>query len=74
MTAEVREETNQIRDVNVRWAHVIVEGHTVEQVLSFDVPIPFETGKSMIWQAAGNRRGFRQYPSSAASPGPCWTT
>ena len=37
MTAEVREETNQIRDVNVRWAHVIVEGHTVEQVLSFDV-------------------------------------
>ena len=37
MTAEVREETNQIRDVNVRWAHVIVEGHTVEQVLSFNI-------------------------------------
>ncbi len=37
MTAEVREQTGQIRNVNVRWAHVVVEGHTVEQVLSFDV-------------------------------------
>ena len=37
MTAEVREKTGQIRDVNVRWAHVIVEGHTVEQILSFNI-------------------------------------
>ena len=37
MTAEVTERTAQIRGVNVRWADVIVAGHTVEQVLSFDV-------------------------------------
>ena len=37
MTAEVVELTGQIRGVNVRWADVIVAGHTVEQVLSFDV-------------------------------------
>ena len=37
MTAEVVELTGQIRGVNVRWADVIVAGHTVEQVLSFDI-------------------------------------
>ena len=37
MTAEVREQTGEIRGVNVRWVNVIVAGHTVEQVLSFDV-------------------------------------
>ena len=37
MTAEVSEQTGEIRGVNVRWAHIIVEGHTVEQVLSFDI-------------------------------------
>ena len=37
MTAEVTERTGQIRGVNVRWADVIVAGHTIEQVLSFDV-------------------------------------
>ena len=37
MTAEVTERTGKIRGVNVRWVTVIVEDHTVEQVLSFDV-------------------------------------
>ncbi len=37
MPAEVRETVGEIRGVNVRWAHVIVEGHTVEQILSFDI-------------------------------------
>ena len=37
MTAEVTERTGQIRGVTVRWIDVIVEGHTVEQVLLFDV-------------------------------------
>ena len=37
MTAEVTEHTGEIRGVNVRWVFVMVEGHTVEQVLSFDV-------------------------------------
>ena len=37
MTAEVTERTGEIRGVNVRWVNVTVEGHTVEQVLSFDV-------------------------------------
>ena len=37
MTAKVTERTGQIRGVAVRWVDVIVAGHTVEQVLSFDV-------------------------------------
>ena len=37
MTAEVTERTGEIRGVNVRRVNVIVAGHTVEQVLSFDV-------------------------------------
>ena len=37
MTAEVTERAGQIRGVNVRWIDVIVKGHTVEQVLLFDV-------------------------------------
>ena len=37
MTAEVKEQVGKIRGVNVRWANVIVAGHTVEQILSFDV-------------------------------------
>ena len=37
MTAEVTERTGEIRGVNVRWVNVVVTGHTVEQVLSFDV-------------------------------------
>ena len=37
MTAEVTERTGQIRGVNVRWIEVIVQGHTVEQVLMYDV-------------------------------------
>ena len=37
MIAEVTERAGQIRGVNVRWIDVIVEGHTVEQVLLFDV-------------------------------------
>ena len=37
MTAEVKEQIGEIRGVNVRWASVIVAGHTVEQVLFFDV-------------------------------------
>ena len=37
MTARVTEKTGQIRGVNVRWIHVVVEGHTVEQMLQYDV-------------------------------------
>ena len=37
MGAEVRERTSNIRGVEVRWVDVIVAGHTIEQVLSFDV-------------------------------------
>lgn len=37
MTAEVTERTGEIRGVNVRWVEVVVSGHVVEQVLSFDV-------------------------------------
>ena len=37
MTAIVREQTGEIRGVKVRWVEVIVAGHTIEQVLSFDV-------------------------------------
>ena len=37
MTAEVKEHIGEIRGVKVRWIDVIVAGHTVEQVLSFDV-------------------------------------
>ena len=37
MTASVREQTGEIRGVQVRWVHVIVAGHTVEQVLCYDI-------------------------------------
>ena len=37
MTADVTERTGQIRGVNVRWVKIILAGHTVEQVLSYDV-------------------------------------
>ena len=37
MAAEVTEQTGEIRGVSVRWVTVKVAGHTVEQVLSFDV-------------------------------------
>ena len=37
MTAEVREQTGEIRSVQVRWLHVCVAGHTVEQVLCYAV-------------------------------------
>ena len=37
MPAEVREQIGEIRGVNVRWVNVIVAGHTVEQILSFDI-------------------------------------
>ena len=37
MTADVTEQTGQIRGVNVRWVNVILAGHTVEQVLSYDI-------------------------------------
>ena len=37
MPAEVTEQTAEIRGVNVRLATVTVAGHTVEQVLSFDI-------------------------------------
>ena len=37
MTAKVTERTGEIRGVNVRWIEVTVEGHTVEQVLLYDV-------------------------------------
>ena len=33
----VKEQTGEIRGVNGRWVSVIVAGHTVEQVLAFDV-------------------------------------
>lgn len=37
MTARVTEQSGEIRGVNVRWVHVSVEGHTVEQILMYDV-------------------------------------
>ncbi len=37
MVAEVRERTGEIRGVRVRWAEVLVEGHIVEQVLSYSI-------------------------------------
>ena len=37
MPAETKEQVGEIRGVNVRWVNVIVAGHTVEQILSFDV-------------------------------------
>lgn len=37
MTAEVTQRTGEIRGVSVRWIEVTVEGHTVEQVLMYDV-------------------------------------
>ena len=37
MTAEIREHAGEIRGVNTRWVEVIVGGHIVEQVLSYDV-------------------------------------
>ncbi len=37
MVAEVTERLGNIRGVDVRWVNVIVSGHTVEQVLLFDV-------------------------------------
>ena len=37
MRAEVRERTGDIRGVRVRWVDVLMAGHTVEQVLSFDI-------------------------------------
>ena len=37
MPAEVKEQIGEVRGVNVRWVDVIVAGHTVEQVLSFDI-------------------------------------
>ena len=36
MTASVREQTGEIRGVQVRRIHVIVSGHTVAQVLCYD--------------------------------------
>ncbi len=37
MVAEVHESSAEIRGVQVRWAEVVVEGHIVEHVLSYDV-------------------------------------
>ena len=37
MTASVREQTGEIRGVQVRWVHVTLAGHTVEQVLSYAI-------------------------------------
>ncbi len=37
MTAEVSAMTGEIRGVRVRWVNIIVAGHIVEQVLSYDV-------------------------------------
>ena len=37
MPAEVSEHTGEIRGVKVRWVTVRVAGHTLEQVLSYDV-------------------------------------
>ena len=48
MTAEVTERTAQLRGVNVRWADVIVAGHTVEQVLSFDVAEAEAVGSHLL--------------------------
>lgn len=37
MTARVAEQSGEIRGVNVRWIEVMVAGHTVEQILQYDV-------------------------------------
>ncbi len=37
MLASVTETTGEIRGIQVRWVSVIVSGHTVEQVLSYDI-------------------------------------
>ena len=37
MNTEVSETTGEIRGVQVRWATVTLKGHTIEQVLSYDV-------------------------------------
>ena len=37
MRAAVTDQTGEIRGVRVRWVNVMVAGHTVEQLLSFDV-------------------------------------
>ena len=37
MPAEVSEQTGEIRGVKVRWVTVMVAGHTLEQVLLYDV-------------------------------------
>ena len=37
MPAEVSERASEIRGVKVRWVTVKVAGHTVEQVLLYDV-------------------------------------
>ncbi len=37
MIAEVTERSGDIRGVKVRWVEVVAAGHTVEQVLSYDV-------------------------------------
>ena len=37
MSATVRETTGEIRGVQVRWISVVVSGHTVEQLLIYDV-------------------------------------
>ena len=37
MPAEISEFLGEIRGVNVRWVDVIVTGHTVERVASYDV-------------------------------------
>ena len=37
MTASVTERSAEIAGVHVRWVSVIVSGHTVEEVLFYDV-------------------------------------
>ena len=37
MPADVTERTGEIRGVNVRWITVTVAGHTVEEILLYDV-------------------------------------
>jgi len=37
VTAKTTEQTGEIRGVNVRWIEVAVKGHTVEQILLYDV-------------------------------------
>ena len=37
MTADVNERSGEIRGVKVRWVNVVLAGHTVEQLLSYDV-------------------------------------